>query len=195
MKWNTKRVLVLIPVRRHVWRWTSERERDKSVFWRCFNARAQRFPRQRNWTRMCECGHPTSDSCKSRNCWVSSHTSNFSTIGHSDPETRRWGCTCARAEMPHPTHDLWKAPSSWPPTHTPKLNSIGQAVPEIQKCGLHVRTCRDTQPMTCGKHLDNDSKPAHQIWTQSSELFVRYRSAVCTCALAEIPHPWLLLKL
>ena len=33
----------------------------------------------------------------------------FSTIGHSDPEIRRWGCTCARAEMPHLTHDLWKA--------------------------------------------------------------------------------------
>ena len=43
------------------------------------------------------------------NYWVCSHTSNFSTIGHSDPETRRWGCTCARAEMPHPTPDLWKA--------------------------------------------------------------------------------------
>ena len=53
-------------------------------------------------------GHPTSDSCKSRNYWVSSHTSNFSTISHSDPEIRRWGCTGARAET-HPTHDLWKA--------------------------------------------------------------------------------------
>ena len=39
----------------------------------------------------------------------SSHTSNFSTIGHSDPEIQRWGCTCARAEMSHPTHDLSKA--------------------------------------------------------------------------------------
>ena len=54
---------------------------------------------------------PHPDSCKSRNYWVSSHTSNFSTIGHSDPETRRWGFTCARAEMPHPTPDLWKAHS------------------------------------------------------------------------------------
>ena len=55
------------------------------------------------------CSHPTSDSCKSRNYWVSSHTSIFSTIGHSDPEIRRCGCTCARTEMPHTTPDLWKA--------------------------------------------------------------------------------------
>ena len=87
----------------------NERARKREVcFWCGLNARAQRFPKQRNWTRTCECGHPTSYSCKSRNYWVSS-ASNFSTIGHSDPEIRRWGCTCARAEMPHPTHDLWKA--------------------------------------------------------------------------------------
>ena len=98
----------MLPVRRHV---GDERASAKeiSLFLCGFRARAQRFPRQRNWTHTCECGHPTSDSCKSRNYWVSSHTSNFSTIGHSDPEIQRWGCTCARAEIPHPTHDLWKA--------------------------------------------------------------------------------------
>ena len=32
----------------------------------------------------------------SRNYWVSSHTSNFSTVGQSDPEIRRWG---ARAHV------------------------------------------------------------------------------------------------
>ena len=34
--------------------------------------------------------HPTSDFCKSRNYWVSNHTSNFSKICQSDPEIRRW---------------------------------------------------------------------------------------------------------
>ena len=59
------------------------------------------------------CSYPTSDFCTFRNYWVSSHTSNFSKIGQSDPKIQRWGggggCACARAEMPHPTHDLWKA--------------------------------------------------------------------------------------
>ena len=53
---------------------------------------------------------PTSvGACRLEKLRVSSHTSNFCTIGHSDPETQRWGCTCARAEIPHPTPDLWKA--------------------------------------------------------------------------------------
>ena len=43
-----------------------------------------------------------------------------------------------------------------PQPHIPNLNTIGQADPEIQKCGLHVRTCRDTPPMTCVKHLVHD---------------------------------------
>ena len=33
----------------------------------------------------------------SRNYWVSSHTSNFSTVGQSDPEIRRWGA-CAHVQ-------------------------------------------------------------------------------------------------
>ena len=36
----------------------------------------------------------------SRNYWVSSHTSNFSTVGQSDPEIRRLG---ARAHVQSPT--------------------------------------------------------------------------------------------
>ena len=116
---------------------------------------------------------------------------------HNRPN-RSWNteARCARAHVQrHPTHDLWEASSPWPPTHTPKLNSIGRAIPEIQKRGLHVRTCRDTPSMTCGKHLVHDSHLTHQNWTQSAEPFLRYRSAVCTCARAEIPHPWLLHKL
>ena len=144
------------------------------------------------------CSHPTSDFCKSRNHWVSIHTSHFNIIGQSDPEIRKWGggCKCACAEMPHSTHDLWIVESTYlvTPTHIPNLNTIGQADPEIQKCGLHVRTCRDTPPMTCVKHLVHDLNLTHQNWTQSAEPFLRYRSAVCTCARAEIPHPWLVLS-
>ena len=131
----------------------NERARKiKSVFFLCgFSARAQRFPRQRNWTRTCECGHPTSDSCKSRNYWVSSHTWNFSTIGHS---ILRYGDGGARA---------------------------------------HVQRC-PTPPMTCGKHVLSDLQPTCQIWTQSVKPFLRYRSTMCTCARAEIPHPWIVLS-
>ena len=148
------------------------------------------------------CSQPNSDFCKSRNYWVSNHTSNFSQIGQSDPEIRRWGgggCTCARADArtcrdapPHP----WLVESTYlvTPTHIPNLNTIGQADPEIQKCGLHVRTCRDTPPMTCVKHLVHDPQLTHENWTQSAKPIRRYRSAVCTCARAEISHPWLVLS-
>ena len=98
------------------------------------------------------CSHPTSDFCKSRNYWVSNHTSNISKIVQSDPEIRRWGG--ARA---------------------------------------HVQRC-PTPPMTCGKHVLSDPQPTYQIWTQSVKPFLRYRSAVCTCARAEIFHPWLVLS-
>ena len=91
---------------------------------------------------------PTSNSCKSRNHWVSSHTSNFSTICHSDPEIRRWG---TRA---------------------------------------HVQRC-PTPPMNCVKHVVHGPQLTHQNWTQSAKPFLRYRSAICTCARAEIPNPWL----
>ena len=44
----------------------------------------------------------------------------------------------------------------------PNLNTIGQAVPEIQKRGVHVRTCRDTPPMKCVKHVVHDPQLTHQ---------------------------------
>ena len=44
-------------------------------------------------------------------------------------------------------------------------------------------------PMACEKHIGNDPQLTHQILTQSAKPFLRYRSAVCTCARAEIPHP------
>ena len=67
------------------------------------------------------CSHSTSDFCKPYHYWVSSPASNFSTIGQSVLQIRRWG--------------------------------------------VHVRTCRGTQLMTCVKHLGNDFKPTHQIWS------------------------------
>ena len=181
---------VYVPVRRHVWRWTSERERDKSVFG---VTSVSEITKLETHVRMCS--HPTFDFCKSRIYWVSCHTSNFSTIGQSDPEIRRWGrgggCTCARTCRDAPPHP-WLVESTYlvTPNHIPNLNTIGQTVPEIQKRGVHVRTCRDTPPMTCVKHLVHESQLTHQNWTQSAKPFLRYRSAVCTCARAEIPHPW-----
>ena len=49
----------------------------------------------------------------------------------------------------------------------------------------HVQRC-PTPPMTCGKHLLNDLQPTYQIWTQSVKPFLRYRSAACTCARADV---------
>ena len=46
-------------------------------------------------------------------------------------------------------------------------------------------------PMNCVKHLVHDPQLTHQNWTKSAKPFLRYRSAVCTCARAEIPNPWL----
>ena len=101
------------------------------------------------------CSHPTSDFCKSLNYWVSSHTSNFSKNGQSDPDIRRWGWG-------------WGARA-------------------------HVQRC-PTPPMTCGKQVLSDPQPTYQIWTQSAKPFLRYRSAVCTCARAEIPPPMTCVK-
>ena len=71
---------------------------------------------------------------------------------------------CAHVQRcPAPSMTCGKHVLSDPQTHIPNLNTIGQADPEIQECGLHVRTCRDTPPMTCVKHICHDSKPAHQI--------------------------------
>ena len=47
---------------------------------------------------------------------------------------------------------------------------------------MHVRTCRDTPPMNCVKHVVHDPQLTHQKWTQSAKPFLRYRNAVCTCA-------------
>ena len=103
------------PVRRHVWRWTSERERYKPVFGVALMSGLSGFRDNETGDARanvyCAVTPPPNFVGKSRNYWVSSHTSNFSTIGQSDPEIWSYGdggCTCARADMPHPTHDLWK---------------------------------------------------------------------------------------
>ena len=143
--------------------------------------------------------HPTSDFCKSRKAIGSLITHQI--LAKLVNRILRYGGgrgvhvrTCRDA----PSH-LSLVESTYlhlvTPTHKLKLNPIGQADPQIQKCGLHVRTCRDTPPMTCVKHLVHDPQLTHQNWTQSAEPFLRYRSAVCTCARAEIQHPWLLHKL
>ena len=73
----------------------------------------------------------------------------------------------------------------WVPKCIPNFNEIGPTVTKKQqaehlwKRGAHVRTCRCTPSMTCGRHLVNDPQPTYQIWTQSAKSFQRYRSAVC----------------
>ena len=70
---------------------------------------------------------------------------------------------------------------------------LAQLATRILKYGdggarAHLQRC-PTPPMTCGKHVLSDLQPTYQILTQSVEPFLRYRSAMCTCARAEIPHP------
>ena len=142
------------------------------------------------------CSHPTSDFCKSRNYWVSNHASNISKIVQSDPEIRRWGGggvhvrTC-RDAPPHP----WLVESTYlvtPNPHTKfehnRSNRFWDTEAPCARAHVHI------PPMTCVKHLVHDPQLTHQNWTQSAKPFLRYRSAVCTCARAEIPHPWLVLS-
>ena len=139
------------PVRCHGWRWTSERERDKSVF---------------------------------------SVASMPGLSGFRDNET---GHARANVVTPPPT-----------PVNLVTIGSLAthqilaQLATRILRYGdggarAHVQRC-PTPPMNCGKHLLNDLQHTYQIWTQSARPFLRYRSAVCTCARAEIPHPWIVLS-
>ena len=93
----------------------------------------------------------------------------------------------ARAEVPnkhlHNTHGYWV------PYHPPTFSRMRPAVPEIWKRGAHVRTCRCTPPMTCGKQMVNDPKPTHQISTQSAKLFLRCRKAVCNVRTCRDTYP------
>ena len=76
-----------------------ERESPKEislflVWLQCQGSAVSEITKRETHMRMCSVHvrvcHPTSDFCKSRNYWVSSHTSNLSKIGQSDPEIRRW---------------------------------------------------------------------------------------------------------
>ena len=120
----------------------NERAR-KSYVWlfRCaFRNRDQRFPRQQNWKRTCEGAVTrTSDFCKPRNTWVSSHTSSFSAIGQSVPEKRRWGvhvCMCRDAQ-PKACIKTWLLGPQPPTTH----QSSAQFAQRFPRYGRHVRTC------------------------------------------------------
>ena len=53
------------------------------------------------------CSHPTSNFCKPRNIWVSSHTSNFSTIGQSVLDIRRSSSSsCISFKITEYIHEL-----------------------------------------------------------------------------------------
>ena len=71
---------------------------------------------------------------------------------------------CARAHvLRHLTKILCKACVLWVPTHTANLNKIDRAISKIWSRGVHVRTCRDIPPMTCGEHATNESLSTYQI--------------------------------
>ena len=95
----------------------------------------------------------------------------------------------------HPTSDSCKSLTiGSPATH----QILAQLATRILRHGdggarAHVQRCPNP-PLTCGKHVLSDAQPTYQIWTQSAKPFLRYRSAVCTCARAEILHPWLVVS-
>ena len=143
--------IYLIPVRRHVWRWTSERERDKSVFGVASMPGLSSF-------RDNETGHARANVVNPPPTLV-----NLVTIGSLA------------------TQQILAQLATW----ILRYGDVGARA--------HVQRC-STPPMTCGKHVLSDLQPTYQIWTQSVEPFLRYRSAMCTCARAEIPHPWIVLS-
>ena len=109
------------------------------------------------------------------------------------PRQRNWRCTCECAVTPPPTFVNLVTIGSLA-TH----QLLAQLVDRILRYGdgrarAHVQRC-PTPPKTGGKHVLSDPQLTYQIWTQSVKPFLRYRSAVCTCARAETPHPWLLHK-
>ena len=75
------------------------------------------------------------------------------------------------------------------------LALLATRIPRYRDGGAraHVQRCPTTH-MTCGKYVLSDLQPTYQIWTQSVKPFLRYGSAVCTCARAEILQPWIVLK-
>ena len=107
--WSRISFWALSPVRRHVWRWTSERERDKSAFGVASMPGLSGF-------RDNETGHACANVVTPPSTLV-----NLVTIGSlathqilTQLGTRilRYGDGGARAHVqrcPHPTHDLWKA--------------------------------------------------------------------------------------
>ena len=139
------------PVRRHVWRWTSECERDKSVF---------------------------------------GVASMPGLSGFRDNETGH-----ARANVVTPPHTLVNLVTIGSLVTHQILAQLGTRILRYGDGGAraHVQRC-PTPPMTCGKHVLSDLQPTYQIWTQSVEPFLRYRNAMCTCARAEIPHPWIVIS-
>ena len=138
--------------------------------------------------------YPTKDLHKTHGYWVPSHPLNFSTMRRAVPEIWKRGAhvrTCrytAECRCTPPMTCGKHLGIGTQPIHQ-NLNTIGQAVPKIQKHGVLMRTCRDTPLMICGKHIVHGPQPTHQIWTQSAKPFLRYRSAVCTCARADEGTP------
>ena len=88
----------------------------------------------------------------------------------------------------HSTSDFCKPYHS---SQTSNFSTIGQSVLEIRRWGVHGRTCRGIQLMTCIKRTNTGNLTTHLISAQCARRFPRYGKGVRTCARADATHPWL----
>ena len=141
------------------------------------------------------CSHPTSDSCKSLTI---GSPATHQILAQLATRILRHGDGGARAHVqrcpPHP----WLVESTYLVTHNPHTKfehnrPSRSRDTEVRSARAHVQRYPTHDLWKALRY--GLEKPTHQNWTQLAKPFLRYRSAVCTCARAEIPHPWLLHKL
>ena len=89
----------------------------------------------------------------------------------------------------HPTSDFCKPHHYWVPSQKSNFSTIGQSVLEIRRWGVHVRTCRGIQLMTCIKRTATGSLTTHLISAQCAQRFPRYGKGVRTCVRADASQP------
>ena len=117
-----------------------------------------------NWRRTCVCAVTPPPTFANLITLGLKPNTKFSTIGQSVLEIRRWSVRVRTCKGTHnPTNDLYETHSYLVTNHPLHFSTVRPAVSKIWKRGSHVRTCGCTPPMTCVKHLGNDSKPTHQI--------------------------------
>ena len=77
----------------------------------------------------------------------------------------------------HTTSEFCKPHHYWFSSQTSNFSTIGQSVLEIWRWGVHVRTCRDTQLMTCIK--------THSYWVSN-----RYHPLNFSTVRPAVPEIW-----